>query len=175
MLPKCSVASLARFHNAGPVRIDPDHPGQSTLIGQNDVNLDSHPNSQRDGSRYPCSMKVNDEGLAFTGQRVSKALGLDPNLQLNPCASSQFTSTVLGSHLCHLPLRRWRKSFRRNGATQALPRVAACPSSMPLSIQNPARQVNERLSCVADRHNQIAASIPTVIPQGLSERFAPCF
>jgi hypothetical protein len=51
-------------------------------------------------------MKVDDDGLAFTGQRFSKTLGLDPNLQLNLRASSGFASAVLGGHLRHLPLRR---------------------------------------------------------------------
>jgi hypothetical protein len=90
----------------GPVRIDEDHLGQSTFIRQNDVNLDSHPNSQEDGSRHPCAMKVNDDGFAFTGQRLTKTPGLDPNLQVNPCASSGFTSAVVGGHLCYLPLHK---------------------------------------------------------------------
>ena len=82
----------------GPVRIDVDHLGQSTLIRQNDMNLDSHPYAQGDGSRDQCSMTVDDDGLAFTGQRFSNTLGLDANLQANPRASSGLTSAGLGGH-----------------------------------------------------------------------------
>src|ERR1035437_6798443 len=82
----------------GPVRIDVDHLGQTTIIRQDDMNLDSHPHAQRDGSRNQCPMTVDDDGLAFTGQRFSKTLGLDQNLQANPRASSGFTSAGLGGH-----------------------------------------------------------------------------
>src|ERR1700730_5478670 len=101
-LPKYSRVSLVRFHSAGASqdRNRPiDHLGQSTFICQNDMNLDCQPNPQRHAGRYPCSMKIYNNGLAFTGQRFSNALGLNPNLQRNPCASSRLTITVLEGHL----------------------------------------------------------------------------
>jgi hypothetical protein len=55
-------------------------------------------------------VKVDDDGLAFTGQGFSKTLGLDPNLQLNSCASSGFTG-VLGLHLGHLPFASLKKEI----------------------------------------------------------------
>jgi hypothetical protein len=56
-------------------------------------------------------------GLAFTGQRLTKTLtlGLDPNLQVNPCAFSGFTSTVVGRHLRYLPLHKLKKEISDTG------------------------------------------------------------
>jgi hypothetical protein len=62
------------------------------------MDLDSHPHTQGDGSRDQRTMTVDDDGLAFTGQRFSKTLGLDLNLHANPRASSGFMSTGFGGH-----------------------------------------------------------------------------
>ena len=51
-------------------------------------------------------MKVDDDGLTFTGQRLSETLGLDPNLQLNPCASSGLASAVLKGFVATTCLHR---------------------------------------------------------------------
>jgi hypothetical protein len=43
-------------------------------------------------------MKIEDDGLAFTGQRFSDTLRLDPNLHANPRASSGFANHWFGGH-----------------------------------------------------------------------------
>jgi hypothetical protein len=57
-------------------------------------------------------MMVDDDGLAFIGQRFSKTLGLNPNLQAKPCASSGFTSSALGEHLRYLAFASLKKEIR---------------------------------------------------------------
>ena len=116
MPPKYFAVFLVRFHSAGRVRIDVDHLGQTPFIGQNDMNLDSRPDAQGDSSPDQCSMTVDDEGLAFTGQRFSKALGIDPNLQANPRASSGSRRAGLRAHYttCLCVAERKRSAFPSN-------------------------------------------------------------
>src|SRR6478735_6523661 len=116
----------------GQVRVDIDHLGESTLVRGNDMDLDSHPNAQRHGGRHPCSVKVDDDGLAFTHQRWVKTLGFDPNLQLNPCTSSGSASAVLGGHLPYLPLRRSKNEISKTTRPRR-PGVAACRGARTLS------------------------------------------
>src|ERR1019366_6094779 len=53
------------------LRIDVDNPSRSTLIRQVDVNRDSHPTTQPNCGRDQCSVKVDDDSLAFARQSLS--------------------------------------------------------------------------------------------------------
>ena len=81
-----------------PLGVDIDHLGESTLIRKNDMNLDSHPDPQGDAGQDQRTMTADDDGLAVTGQKLSKTLSLDLNLHANPRASSGFMSTRFGGH-----------------------------------------------------------------------------
>lgn len=114
MLPKYSPVFLALFHTAEASQDRRRPPGLGSVYRQEDMNLDSHPNAQRDRSRDQCSMTVDDDRLAFAGQRFSKTVGLDPNLQAHPRASSGFTSAWLGGHYvtCLCGVERKRSSYQ---------------------------------------------------------------
>src|ERR1035437_2972560 len=53
------------------LRIDIDNPSRSTLIRQVDVNRDSHPTAQPNCGCDQCSVKVDDDSLAFARQSLS--------------------------------------------------------------------------------------------------------
>jgi hypothetical protein len=70
--------------------IDVDNFGISIFARQVNMNLDPHPHAQSDRSRDQCSMKVDDDCLAFASQRFSNPLSLDHDPERNPSASSGF-------------------------------------------------------------------------------------
>jgi hypothetical protein len=74
------------------VWIDVHDLGCSALVCEADMNRDFHPYAQGDGSQNQCTMEVDDECLAFAGQRLVDTTGLDHNFQTNPSAPSRFTS-----------------------------------------------------------------------------------
>ena len=53
------------------LRIDIDNPSRSTLIRQVDVNRDSHSTTQPNCGCDQCSVKVDDDSLAFARQSLS--------------------------------------------------------------------------------------------------------
>ena len=67
----------------GPLRINVDNLSSSTFVGQNNANLDPHPHAQREKRGYQCSVKVDRDSLAFAGQRFSRPLSLDCDLEAN--------------------------------------------------------------------------------------------
>ncbi len=72
--------------------IDKDHRGPRAFTRQHDPNIDSHANSQWDGSRNKRAVKIDDLSLALTVQVFGNALSLNCNLQANSRASSAVTS-----------------------------------------------------------------------------------
>src|SRR6476646_10718098 len=76
--------------------IDVDHGGPRAFTRQHDANIDSHANSQRDGSRNKRTVEIDDLSLALTVQGFRNALSLNCNLQANSRASSALTSKVRG-------------------------------------------------------------------------------
>src|SRR5215469_2227281 len=83
----------------GPLRINVDNLGSSTFVGQNDTNLDPQSHPQRDKRVYQRSVKVHGDGLAFAGQRFSRSLRHDSNLEANSGTSSAVTRRIRG----HIP------------------------------------------------------------------------
>ena len=57
--------------------IDVDHRGRRAFTRQQDANIDSHANSQCDGSRNKRTVKIDDLSLARAVQRFKNALSLN--------------------------------------------------------------------------------------------------
>jgi len=64
----------------GLLRMDVDNLGKRTFVRQNDANLDLHADTQRNERGDQCSVKVDNDCIAFTGQRFTGALSNNPNL-----------------------------------------------------------------------------------------------
>jgi hypothetical protein len=88
-----NVLSFLQFDSAVSrlVWINVHDLGCSAFVCDTDMNLDSHPHAQCNGSQNQGAMEVDDECLTFARQRFRNALSLEQNLQTNSGASSGFT------------------------------------------------------------------------------------
>ena len=92
--------------NEGPLRINVDHLGGSTLVGDDDMNLDLQPDTERSRGGNPCSMSVDDNGLTITSQWFSETLSRDHNLQRHTSTSARLRNTPSRHSLLDLHCRR---------------------------------------------------------------------
>jgi hypothetical protein len=84
----------------------------SPFLCVKDVNPDFHAYAQYDGSKNQSAMEVDNECLAFGGQRFFHTMSLNLNFQTNPSAPSGFTGNWWCGHT-HRPLfPSWQKSKR---------------------------------------------------------------
>src|SRR5215475_1620301 len=61
------------------LRMNVDNLGKRTFVRQDDANLDPHADAQRNEGGDQCSVKVDNDSIAFTNQRFTSALSNDPN------------------------------------------------------------------------------------------------
>ena len=89
-----NVLRSLQFDSAVPglVWIDVHDLGRCAFVCEADMNRDFHPYAQRNGGHNQGTMEVDDECLAFAGQRFVDTKSLDPNFQTNPSALSRFMS-----------------------------------------------------------------------------------
>jgi hypothetical protein len=72
----------------GLARIDVHDRTSSTLVGQNDIHFNPHPDAQRHSTQKKCAMEVNDESLALAGDGFCDAPRSYLNFETDPSASS---------------------------------------------------------------------------------------
>jgi hypothetical protein len=92
-----NISRLVEFDSAVErlLWIDINHSRRSTFIGQVDMNYDAHADTERDRRRNQGTMKIHDNGFAFTNQLFRRAPNVDDDSQRNPCAPARLAERLI--------------------------------------------------------------------------------